>query len=119
MDVKNTVGKRVKDARNEAGYSQEKLAELVGLSVTSISRLETGKQMVSLEKLIEIEEQLNIGIEAFLIDFVKTKNLFSDEKDCEILLLLRRCSPKQKDLIYESIKLLLKFSDDLAGSHTV
>ena len=43
--MKEEIGRRVRDARDKKGISQEKLAELVDLSLSSISRLETGRTM--------------------------------------------------------------------------
>ncbi len=39
-----TIGKRVRDARDEAGLSQEKLAQEIGLSRISLSKIETGRR---------------------------------------------------------------------------
>lgn len=39
-----TVGKRVRNAREEAGMSQERLAQEIGLSRISLSHIETGRR---------------------------------------------------------------------------
>lgn len=67
--MKEEIGRRVRDARDKKGISQEKLAELVDLSLSSISRLETGRTMVSVEKLLRIADALNVGIDELLADF--------------------------------------------------
>ena len=43
MDDKLVLKNRIKDIRVEKGYSQIKLAELVGVSRNTISSLETGQ----------------------------------------------------------------------------
>ncbi len=42
------IGQKVRKFRKEKGYSQEKLAELVGISVTHMSHIETGNTKLSL-----------------------------------------------------------------------
>ena len=69
--MKEEIGRRVRDARDKKGISQEKLAELVDLSLSSISRLETGRTMVSVEKLLRIADALNVGIDELLADFIQ------------------------------------------------
>ena len=42
----NTIGKRIAEARINRNITQEHLEELSGLSVSTISRIETGKYML-------------------------------------------------------------------------
>lgn len=67
------IGRRVADARKQAGMTQELLAEKLGVSPSTISRLETGTTMVSLEQLYHIATTLNVGLQDLLCDlFVYT-----------------------------------------------
>ena len=52
------IGNNIKKARIRAGFTQEKLAEQVNVSLSVISRLETGRTMVSVAKLIKIADAL-------------------------------------------------------------
>ncbi len=54
----NYIGMNIKKARIRAGFTQESLAEQVDVSLSVISRLETGRTMVSVSKLIQIAEVL-------------------------------------------------------------
>lgn len=45
----NTIGKRIAEARINRNITQEHLEELSGLSVSTISRIETGKYMPTIE----------------------------------------------------------------------
>lgn len=47
----NTIGKRIAEARINRNITQEHLEELSGLSVSTISRIETGKYMPLLLKI--------------------------------------------------------------------
>lgn len=43
MDIKEAVGKRVKELRNKIGISQEELSDIVHLDRTYITSVECGK----------------------------------------------------------------------------
>ena len=58
----NYIGENIKRARIKAGYSQEKLAEKIDVSLSVISRLETGRTMVSVEKILRIARVLNAPV---------------------------------------------------------
>lgn len=60
------IGENIKRARISAGYTQEKLAEKIDVSLSVISRLETGRTMVSLEKLLRIIHVLNTSAASIL-----------------------------------------------------
>src|SRR5690349_16802079 len=54
MPWTSVVAARLKNARLEVGLSQEKLAELVGVSTLSISKFETGRRLPKLDTLERI-----------------------------------------------------------------
>lgn len=56
------IGKKIKQARLEHGYTQEKLAELVSMHEKHISRIELGKFLPNLENLLKIFEVLEIEL---------------------------------------------------------
>ena len=56
------VGTRVRSARLAGGQSQESLAKAVGLTRTSITNLESGRQQVPLHTLYAVAEALSCDI---------------------------------------------------------
>ena len=52
------LGAAVRDARKEAGFSQEKLAERADLSTVFISRIERGVESPSVDNLLKIAKAL-------------------------------------------------------------
>ena len=73
MDLK-IIGNRIKFIRiNSLNLSQEGFADKLGLSRAYISRVESGKQNITLESLIKICAGLNITLRDFFdvekIDF--------------------------------------------------
>lgn len=69
MKVKlKLFGNRIKEIRKKEKLTQEKLAEMVGLDVQTISRIETGYYFTSFENLEKIATALNVDIKD-LFDF--------------------------------------------------
>lgn len=54
------IGENVKLIRLAAGYTQEGLARELDVSLSVISRLETGRTMVSIERMLEIAQILGV-----------------------------------------------------------
>ena len=69
---KNTIGKRIAEARINLNITQEQLEELSGFSVSTISRFETGRTQPSIENLIKLSKVLNVGIDYFLYDLIQS-----------------------------------------------
>jgi len=57
------VGPRLRSARQARGWTLEELASRAGLSVSTLSRLESGKRQASLELLLPATRQLGIGLD--------------------------------------------------------
>lgn len=62
------LGKKVKELRNELGYSQEKLGEMTGLDRTYISGIERGLRNPALKNIERLAKALDVKV-AELIDF--------------------------------------------------
>ncbi len=62
QDLLRTVGRRVAQARAERGWTQEQLAEAIGIEPVSLSRLETGDRALSLTTLGLIADALDLGL---------------------------------------------------------
>lgn len=68
MELKKKLGKNVKKYRKANNLTQEKLAELVGVEVISISYIETGRCFPSPDNLEKISNILHISL-SDLFDF--------------------------------------------------
>ena len=88
LDYK-AIGKRIKIARIKADLTQEKLSEMVGVSPTHLSNIETGTTRVSLKAIISIANALNITSDDLLCDnVIKAKVQFEQDiaavlEDCD------------------------------------
>lgn len=66
-----TFGEKLKEARKNAGYSQEQLAEMLTVSRSAIAKWETDKGMPDINNLKMISQALNISIDYLLDDGTK------------------------------------------------
>ena len=65
MNIKNLVGKRVKELRNRLGVSQEELAYRAGLDRTYITSVECGKRNISVVNIEKIAKALKVTLADF------------------------------------------------------
>lgn len=68
MDALQQVGPRLRSQRQERGWTLDDLAGRAGMSVSTLSRLESGKRQASLELLLPLTQQLGIRIDDLLAD---------------------------------------------------
>lgn len=59
------IGKLIRKQRKAAGITQAMLAEAVGLESETISRIENGIRLPSIEKLVEIADVLHVPVAVF------------------------------------------------------
>ncbi len=60
MDIKRTVGKRIKIVRQQNGLTQDQLAEHVGLSPKYISGIERGVENPTMDILLRVAKALGV-----------------------------------------------------------
>ncbi len=65
MNNKKKLGLRIKEIRKEKGYTQEKLAEAIGIETGSLSAIESGRHFPSLLTLEKIAICFNIELNIF------------------------------------------------------
>lgn len=65
MDLKRMVGRRVKQARKDAGLTQEALAERIERAVETVSNLERGHTLPTLDTLERVSRALGVPIRDF------------------------------------------------------
>ncbi len=61
MDKKVVLGARIKAVRKERGWSQEQLAERVGISTQYVSNIERGKENPTLDLLLRVAQALKVS----------------------------------------------------------
>ena len=98
------IGRRIKERRLLANYSQEQLAREAELSATYISYIENGTKKASLESLVSICNVLGITLDSLL-----TGNQIHSNYDyqTDIAMIMKGTSSTEKRLIYELIYALV------------
>lgn len=92
------IGFRVKQLRQRAGISQEKLAEFVGVSTNQLQKYESGANMMNTEKLQQVAGALSVPVQEFFMAGEDVLPLDTSEK---LLLDSYRAIPNKE--IQESI----------------
>ena len=98
-ELRKQIGSRVREARDLAGFSQDKLAELIESSTQFISDLERGKVCMSIPKLIRICEVLHVSSDYILMGRKNNASTISSDNFTYL-------ESHEKDLIDRSVKLL-------------
>ncbi len=99
------IGKRIKEARKKKGLTQEKLVEYMDVSIAYLSKVETGKIHINLERLSQICNILEVTEGEILNGVSNNSEKYLNN---EFNNLLRKCTPKQQKLIYNILKVILE-----------
>ena len=70
METKRVVGLRIKNLRRARGYSQEKLAEIIGINPKYLSSIERGEENPTLDLLMRLSLGLKVEMqEIFNVEY--------------------------------------------------
>ncbi len=98
-----SIGLRIKHARTEKNMTQEKLAELLGISRIQIAYLENGDRGISLEMLVNISNSLNVPIAELLADNL---SVIDKIEDSDLRYILLDCTSQEEKIITKAAKAL-------------
>lgn len=91
------VGRRIRKAREEAGLTQGRLAELVSLTRTSVTNIEQGRQKLLLHTLAAVAAALKVPAAGLLPDE-------RQEKDDGLNKILKGRPREERDWIKAAVK---------------
>lgn len=100
----------IKEAREQAGFSQKELAEKIGVAPNTFHGYESGKHDPKSDQLIKIATACNVSVDFLLgVSFdKKEKNKPAeselDELDKELLRLAAQLTPEQKRRQVETLR---------------
>ena len=98
------IGKRLRDARIRKNLTQEKVSEMLGVSVAFLSRIERGYSHINLNRLNELCHILEIS-EGYVLTGASSNS--TAYLDSEFSNLLKSCSPEKQKLIYDIAKVIV------------
>lgn len=65
---KAEIGRRVRALRHSRGYSQSKLAEILGTHFSAISQIERGLRGLTIHQVIKLAKALDVSTDQILLD---------------------------------------------------
>lgn len=105
MTTPAEIGARIKAARQKRGWSQEALAEAVGVSRSAVAQWETGRAGQLTSHLAKIAETLDLGIEALTHgDTRKTEPQAATGDELAMLRLYRSCSREDQQFLLRTAR---------------
>lgn len=99
------IGKRICKARKDKNITQEVLAEKMNVSVAYLSRIECGSTQISLKRVNELCELLNVT-EGYILNGVS--NTSKNYLNTDFSNLLKNCPREKLKLIYDIASVIVK-----------
>lgn len=100
----NIIGERLKQARINKKFTQEKLAEKLEVSVAFLSRIERGSSFINLKRLNQICSILDVTEGEILNGASKDSQGYLNK---DLYNLIKSCPPEKISLIYNVAKVIV------------
>ena len=102
MNPKKLLGKKIKQIRKQRGFTQEKLAEIIGMDSGYICKMEIGLHTPSLETLAKLSKALNTE----LADFLDFENLIEQDYKSKLIELINVLPKDKQKQLYKVARAL-------------
>ena len=101
------IGERIREARQAKGWTQDELADVVGVSRSAVAQWETGRAGQVTGNLARIAEVLDVGIEYLTHGRSKrAAGQATTGDEMALLRLYRECSPDDRQLLLRTARRL-------------
>lgn len=108
MQDSDEIGRKIRFFRQNAGLSQEQLAEMVGLSFQQIQKYESGQSTININKLQQIAHSLKLFVTDFFDEKPVDKIILNPQEE-ELIKIFRQIKDVEtKDCILKLVKNLKK-----------
>lgn len=106
------IGEQIKKYRTLRGYSQQKLADIIGVSASYIGEIERGggsdNSSISIKNIVNISNALNVSLDDLASDNIEyPKYKVSDSKISSMVKEMYSMSLTQLNLFYSIIKIFI------------
>ena len=98
-----SIGMNIKNARMKKGFSQEQLAEILDITNTHISYLETDTKSPSLDMLIKIANALDVSADDLLVGELTHT---SSPVGKELHAILQDCNHDEREMLIQILKFM-------------
>jgi transcriptional regulator with XRE-family HTH domain len=101
------IGARIRTVRRERGWTQDQLANAVGVSRSAVAQWETGRAGQVTGNLTRIAATLDVGVEFLMYGDEKRAPTEARQGDeLALLRLYRECSPEDRQLLLRTARRL-------------
>ncbi len=104
-ELNKQIGERCRKARETAGYTQEQLADQIGVSTQFLSDAERGVTGMSVNTIVKLCSILNISADFLLLGMEESDEA---EGSLSIYTRMKRLSPQERELVEEITNLMMK-----------
>ena len=113
-----TVGSRIRQVRAERGWTQDRLAEAVGVSRSAVAQWETDRVGQVRRNLSRIADALDVSVEFLLHGEDKHAPLTATSGDeLALLRLYRECDPEDRSFLLRTARKLAGAARSVVGRH--
>jgi transcriptional regulator with XRE-family HTH domain len=101
------IGTRIRKVRRERGWTQDQLANAVGVSRSAVAQWETGRAGQVTGNLTRIAATLEVGVEYLMYgDEKRTSSEVRQGDELALLRLYRECAPEDRQLLLRTARRL-------------
>jgi transcriptional regulator with XRE-family HTH domain len=101
------IGSRIRNVRRERGWTQDQLANAVGVSRSAVAQWETGRAGQVTGNLTRIAATLEVGVEYLMYgDDKRAASEVQQGDELALLRLYRECSPEDRQLLLRTARRL-------------
>lgn len=104
MIDKTKIGKKIQLTRNDMNITQEKLAEIVGISTNYLSKIERGLNSPSAENFLKIVQALKLSMEDFGVISHADINIHKEE----LLQIIYNCDNQGIEALLPIVKTVIE-----------
>lgn len=106
--LKERIGAAVRAARADAELTQEELAERIGRHADSVSLIERGRTLPTLDMLVELAAALNLSINELVPTTIpeKSKSTRRVRLEAEIAQLLKSVPEKRLEAVRDQVRMI-------------
>lgn len=103
------IGARIREAREDLGWTQDQLADAVGVSRSAVAQWETGRAGQVTTNLTRVAATLGVGVEFLMYGRDKSVPGHAQRGDeLAVLRLYRECAPEDRQLLLRMARRLAK-----------
>jgi len=115
QELHRALGQRTADARRQRGWTQEQLAEEMGVAAVTVSRWETGQRGMSVATLASLADALGVSLGDLLDVDRELPAPERDPREQELLLWWRGLEGRDRQRMIEIAKVLARGEHDSAS----